>query len=159
MTYLEVDYDDVSYTQGDWPNFSNEEWENEKHELSLDFPNLPFYIDQDVRLTETLAILKYVSVRYQPSLLGKTPEEQGMVEMLAHIVNELNKQASVPCYFGEKSKSDIGDNLLKNIKPIVQHLEVMRTKFLIADYITYVDFMLFELCERIAFLTDGRLFE
>lgn len=112
MTYLEVDYDDVSYTQGDWPNFSNEEWENEKHELSLDFPNLPFYIDQDVRLTETLAILKYVSVRYQPSLLGKTPEEQGMVEMLAHIVNELNKQASVPCYFGEKSKSDIGDNLL-----------------------------------------------
>ncbi len=35
----------------------------------------------------------------------------------------------------------------------------MRTKFLVGDYITYIDFMLFELCERIAFLTDGRLFE
>ena len=159
LTYLKIDFDDVVYKQGDWPSFSNDEWADEKFNLDLDFPNLPYYFDGDVRLTEALAILKYISVKHQPSLLGKTPEDQGMVEMLAHVISEVTKQSGVPCYVGTQTKAEIGDDMLLKIKPIVAHLELQRSKFLVGDYLTYVDFMLFELCERVHFLTDGRLYE
>ena len=82
-----------------------------------------------------------------------------MVEMLAHVISEVTKQSGVPCYVGTQTKAEIGDDMLLKIKPIVAHLELQRSKFLLGDYLTYVDFMLFELCERVHFLTDGRLYE
>lgn len=75
-----------------------------KHEQGLEFPNLPYYIDEDVKITETIAIMRYICVKHQPSLLGKTPEDQGTVEMLAGVLTELFKQATLPCYFGDLSK-------------------------------------------------------
>ena len=74
--HLDIDFEDRSYEQGDAPDFSRKEWEDAKHTLELDFPNLPYYIDEDVKITETLAILKYLAVKHQPAtMLGKTVED------------------------------------------------------------------------------------
>ena len=33
-------------------------WREEKYDLGLPFPNLPYFIDGDIKLTQSLAILK-----------------------------------------------------------------------------------------------------
>ena len=97
LIYLDVEFEDVAYTQGDGPEFSMKEWTDVKHELGLSFPNLPYYIDvmEDVRLTESNAIMKYIAVKYRPaSMLGKTADEQGMCDMLAGVLNTLKNQVT-----------------------------------------------------------------
>jgi glutathione S-transferase len=34
--------------------------------IDLKFPNLPYLIDGDVKVTESLAILKYIAKKYRP---------------------------------------------------------------------------------------------
>lgn len=76
LVYLGVDYEDCSYEQGNAPRFSNSAWEYAKNTLDLDFPNLPYYIDEDVRITESLAIMKYIAVKYSPAtMLGKSVDD------------------------------------------------------------------------------------
>ena len=49
--------------------------------------------------------------------------------------------------------------MLNSIRPILKSLEGDKGKFLVSDSPTVADFMLFELCERIQFLSDQKLFE
>ena len=74
LVYLGVDYQEDIYEQGDAPEFSRACWTDKKETLGLTFPNLPYYIDGEMRLTETLAIMKYICNKYGPELLGKDPE-------------------------------------------------------------------------------------
>jgi glutathione S-transferase len=52
----------------------------------MEYPNLPYLIDGDVKLTETLAIMKYVCKKWKPELLGRTAAEVGRVNMLEYYV-------------------------------------------------------------------------
>ena len=49
--------------------------------------------------------------------------------------------------------------MLNSIRPVLKSLEGDKGKFLVSDSPTVADFMLFELCERIQFLSDQKLFE
>ena len=94
LVYLDVDFEDVAYVQGDGPDYSNQEWLDVKDTLGLDFPNLPYFIDEDVKVTETLAIMKYIAAKHKPAMLGKSAEEQGRVEMLADVLSNLKRHAT-----------------------------------------------------------------
>ena len=63
------------YEQGDAPDFNREPWLLVADKLGLDFPNLPYYIDGDFKLTESAAIIKYIAAKYDDKLLGRTSEE------------------------------------------------------------------------------------
>ena len=63
-----------------------------KDTLGLDFPSMPYFIDGEVRLTEPLAIMKYIAAQYAPeSVMGSTLADKGDVEMLAHILQDMMK--------------------------------------------------------------------
>lgn len=49
--YLGVDFIQEVYEQGGAPDFSKTAWLDQKFNLGLDFPNLPYLIDGDVKLT------------------------------------------------------------------------------------------------------------
>ena len=49
------------------------DWLDEKYALGLDFPNLPYLIDGDLRLSQTNAILLYLADK--AGLSGRTPEQ------------------------------------------------------------------------------------
>jgi glutathione S-transferase len=54
---------------------------DEKANSTLDFPNLPYFMDTDgLQITEHHAIHLYIADKWMPSLLGSTPEERAEVE-------------------------------------------------------------------------------
>ena len=77
MVYLNVEYEDVVYEQGDGPDFDRSQWTNVKDSLGLQFPNLPYMIDGNVKLSETYSIMKYIASKHGPELLGRDPVHIG----------------------------------------------------------------------------------
>ena len=57
-----VDYDLEEYE----PTPDRKNWTDVKFTLGLDFPNLPYFIDDGLKLTEVRAVMKYVAMKWQP---------------------------------------------------------------------------------------------
>jgi glutathione S-transferase len=77
-----TDYNMVEYELGDGPDFDGSAWFGVKPTLGLDFPNIPYLIDGDFKITETLAIHKYLADKYKPALLGNDAAQRGQVAMM-----------------------------------------------------------------------------
>ena len=75
MVYLGVDYEEHQYEQGDAPDFDRSSWLTVKETLGLQFPNLPYLLDGNMKLTETNAIMKYIANKFGPQLLGSDPTQ------------------------------------------------------------------------------------
>lgn len=70
----------LAYTGANWQDNSYSDptkWFGaDKQSLGFDFPNLPYLIDGDLKLTESSAIEKYIIARSEHTeLLGKTPKD------------------------------------------------------------------------------------
>ena len=86
LNFCAVDFEDYMYEVGAAPIHSKDSWFTVKQSIGLDFPNLPYLIDGDLKLTESLAIYKYVARKYRPELLGATAQEFAFAEMLSEFV-------------------------------------------------------------------------
>ena len=156
LEYLGVQYSEKQYEQGDAPDFDRSQWLSEKDSLGLQFPNLPYFIDGNFKLTETNAIMKYIAHKYGPQLLGGDAATMAKVEMVAGVVGDLKGQVTMPCYTSG-DRPAITANLLQKVKPIVQFLG--DKPFLVGNDVTYVDFTLFEMCDLMNWISEGQLFE
>ena len=74
LAYTNTPFTEVQYE-------SREKWfEEDKKNLGLEFPNLPYLIDGDFKLTESSSILNYIVRRSgHNELLGKTAQDEGHV--------------------------------------------------------------------------------
>ena len=124
--------------------------------MNLKFPNLPYFVDGDYRLTDAGAIMKFIASKYGPDLLGITPMQQGQVEMVATIVADLKGNVTMPCY-QQGDRVAISMTLLEKVKPLVNFLG--DKKFLCGNNVTYVDFIFFELCDFMNWISDDMLYE
>lgn len=60
--FLNVDFEDKLYeVHGETPDWDRSEWLDEKFSLGLEFPNLPYLIDGETKITETVAIMQYIA--------------------------------------------------------------------------------------------------
>ncbi|KAH7948406.1 hypothetical protein HPB52_021973 [Rhipicephalus sanguineus] len=82
LAHAGVPYEDKRYGFGDGPEPTRDEWLAVKYKLDLDFPNLPYIIDGDVRMTQSQAILRYLGRKH--GLAPKDEETVRRVEMLEH---------------------------------------------------------------------------
>ena len=96
--YLDVDFEDRLYDCGDAPDFDRSCWFDVKQTLGLEYPNLPYLIDGEAKISETVAIMQYIARKYQPALLGADAAELGRISMLLDKVNTLKAKATYPCY-------------------------------------------------------------
>ena len=66
LNYAGVPYEEKTYiTQsGDW---------NLAKEGLMPFVNLPYIVDGDVKISETMAVQTYIADKFKPELLGSTP--------------------------------------------------------------------------------------
>ena len=152
LTYAGVDFIDKRYHYGQPPTFDRSDWLNEKFQLGLDFPNLPYYIDGDIKLTQTLAILRHLARRH--NLDGETEEdririslcEQQTVDMviaMARVSYDPNCEKLKPEY----------------LRTLPNQLELMSKfigdlPFVGGTNLSYVDFCLYELLVKYKVLTS-----
>lgn len=153
LTHLGVDYEERLYHVTDAPEFDVSDWFNEKHNLGLDFPNIPYFIDGDVRISQTLAILQYICLKYRPEYLGRDKDEQWRTWEIGDFLNNHIVGMTMPCYMPTYNKENVV-NYIKSFLPRVQNYFIGR--YLVSDDgPTWVDFKLFEMLQWIEALEPG----
>jgi glutathione S-transferase len=84
LAYTGATWKDVQYT-------SPEQWfAGDKNNLKLDFPNLPYLIDGDLRITESEAISHYIINRSSKrELLGQNPQHHAILMNITGVLQEI----------------------------------------------------------------------
>ncbi|CAG9314995.1 unnamed protein product [Blepharisma stoltei] len=149
LTHLGVAFEDRLYHFGPAPDFNRLEWINVKETLGMEFPNLPYFIDENIKLSETLAIYEYICAKYNPSYLGNTIVEKAYVSMITGVLRDLNSQVSNACY--PKEAAALIPRALESQRPVIARLvKYLEGKtFLVGDHPTYVDFLLYEILDKL----------
>ena len=100
--------------------------------------------------------MKYVCHKHDKGLLGRTPKEVALVEMIAGPVGELKGGTTMPCYTTGDMAAIKGviASKLPGIKAFLGS-----KKFLAGDDVTYIDFVFFELLHFNNFITDGEILQ
>lgn len=150
LAYSGVDYNMKEYIvtrKGDTVDASD--WFGQKFTLGLDFPNLPWFKDGDLQITEALAIHQYIAEKWSPALLGKDPEYRGRVNMIGSIVIDLkNPKVTYPMY-GSPDKKVIKANIRSIVPTLVKSMG--DKQYLAGDDVSWVDFIFYELCQLMEF--------
>jgi glutathione S-transferase len=138
LAYLKVDHEEKIYSSDN----DGKAWFDEKFKLGLDFPNVPYWIDEKVRLTERTAILKHVSRKYDPSLVP--PQDKiWQSDMLEGVLLDVWELLVAVCYRpsddAETSFAETAPAKLGQINTFIGD-----KSFCIGNSPTYIDFMAYE---------------
>ena len=158
LTYLGVQFEDKSYETTDDMSF-RQAWLDDKFNLGMDFPNLPYFEDNGFKMSETLAIHQYIADKWMPQLLGETPEERADVDMMAYIVKEIRMKVNMPCYQLQGTPEDMEGLVnvaFEQLGRITPRLE--RQQYICGNKISYVDFFLYETLQFFDFITKGQIY-
>lgn len=142
LEYGGVEYEDRRYKCGQEPPYDRKEWLDVKFDLGLDFPNLPYMIDGDLKITESWAILRYIARKIGMS--PKTIKEQAECDMLEGVITSVRGGFTGVCYNSEfeNKKEGMKESQLKRLQTFEKFLE--SRKFLTGDNVAHVDFAFFE---------------
>lgn len=139
-----VTYEDKRYGFGSGPEPSHKEWLDEKYKLDLDFPNVPYLIDGDVRITQSMAILRYLGRKH--GLAPKDEDTRQRVEVLEltafDVLMSTLRLTYNPDYTEEMRQQflvDVADKLRQFVSYLAKH-----GPFSAGQAVTYVDFLLYE---------------
>ena len=98
---MELSIKKFLYEFGPAPDFNLDSWFNVKYKLGLDYPNVPYLIDGDFKMTESNAILRYICEKYKPELLGETIKEKAYVNMAVGVFADLFSSKAKLMYQGK----------------------------------------------------------
>lgn len=140
LRYKNVDFEDKQYPLSDFDS-----WFGNKFNHGLDFPNLPYYIEGSVKLTQSTTILRYLAKKY--NLEGETEEEKLRVSLLEQQVVDL-RTSIIRLVYNENYEKLLPD-FVKGVPDQLKLLEAFLgdRKFFAGEHLTYVDFMAFEIVE------------
>ncbi|GFR10608.1 glutathione S-transferase Mu 1 [Trichonephila clavata] len=137
LRYKKADFEEKRYVVGE------DEWKKEKFNLGLEFPNLPYYIDGDMKLTQSVAILRYLARKH--GLDGKTGEEKRRIALAEQQILDFRANLR-KLAFSENYETD-KDEFIKDLPKQYQLWEKFLgdRKYIAGDEITYVDFQVYEI--------------
>ncbi len=123
-----------------------------KETLGFEFPNLPYLIDGDVKITESNAILRYIANQYGPKdFSGKNDADKAYVDMMFGVLSDIKSAATSHCY-GSGDKNAVIE--ISNRMGAVEKF-LGEKKFIVGDYVTWVDFFIFEQIELFEYVSEG----
>ena len=159
LVYLGVDFEDKHYVQGEAPDFDGSQWKNAIESLGMHFPNLPHLIDGDFKISETVAIIEYLALKYNPELLGETLREKGEVKQLGGVILDIKNYMSHSCYMPrfDELKSQVVGDVKFELGKVASYLG--EKQFLNGAKVTWPDFFLLETLDMIEALAPGSLNE
>ena len=95
---LILEYLDVKYHYKRYEEANKEEWfEKDKPAFKGDFANLPYLVDGDVLLTESMAIIRYIGRKFKV-LYPENEEEERRCDIVQGAVLDLRTDFSRLCY-------------------------------------------------------------
>jgi len=147
LHYVGQEYEEKLYTIGPEMGTAREEWLKDKFSLGLPFPNLPYYIDGDLKLTECHAIARHLGRKH--GLAGKSEKDFTTIDVAASIIKDLFLDYGKMAYNVDDFEAG-KKTFLSNVSDKIQKLVnlVGSGKFILGDQISWVDFWLLELQER-----------
>ncbi|TFK00749.1 ectonucleoside triphosphate diphosphohydrolase 8-like [Platysternon megacephalum] len=147
LEYTGTPYEDKQYSpSGEGPDYDISQWTNEKEKLGLDFPNLPYLIDGQTKLTQSNAILRYIARKHK--MAGESEEEIQRVDMLENQVMDFRLAFARICYNPdfEKLKPEYLEQLPGKLKLFSQFLG--DRKWFAGEKLTYVDFLAYDVLDQ-----------
>ena len=150
--HLGVEYNFKAYEQHVKPGggWDLSEWTDEKFKLGLDFPNIPYIIDGDVKLTESNACYEYICAKWKPEYLGRDPEERGRLNMFYGVWQNLRNGVVFKCYSGTIDRTANIEAIDKFMPQLYKFMG--NNKFIVGDKVTWLDFAHFELINLCVFI-------
>jgi len=142
LEYVGEKYDEKRYTMEN----SKEWFMEDKISLGLQFPNLPYYIDGEMKLTGSTALMRYLARKHKLAD-SLTESEQCVLDMVENTVYDFLWVGFVGLCFGkgdyEKDRVEYVETYLPTkLKMLSDFLE--NKKFILGNKITFLDFSLYE---------------
>jgi glutathione S-transferase len=132
------------YEFKNWSEDHKPDWFGQKNSLGLAFPNLPYLIDGDVKLTQSAAILKYLGRKH--GLVATSENDIQIQEQLEGVLGDLRMGWGLLCYgaqdFEKEKDAFFVDRLTPNLKLLEQH--IAGKQYLVGNKVNFIDFSYFE---------------
>nr|XP_032636879.1 glutathione S-transferase Mu 1-like isoform X2 [Chelonoidis abingdonii] len=147
LEYTGTPFEDKQYSpSGEGPDYDISQWTNEERELGLDFPNLPYLIDGQTKLTQSNAILRYIARKHK--MAGESEEEIQRVDVLENQVMDFRLAFARMCYSPdfEKLKPEYLEQLPGKLKLFSQFLG--DRKWFAGEKITFADFLMYDILDQ-----------
>lgn len=151
LEFTGANWSDELYCQAG-PNdpvpFDKSCWFNVKESIGLDFPNLPYMIDGNVKLSQSRSILRHVARKRADMsyLFGRTSEDMDQVDQLLDQFYDVNAGLVGVQYSVGVDVNYLQKNLKHSLKQLSAYLGT-KTWF-VGEYITLADFVMYELVCR-----------
>jgi glutathione S-transferase len=143
LSYAEEQFEDKLYKYGPAPEYSRSDWTNVKFTLDLDFPNLPYYIDGDQKITQSLAIMRYLARKLE--LEPETEDEKMRSDIAEQQFADFRMGLARISY--DPNFDTLKEVYLKNLPQALKLWSTFlgeRKYFACQDKITHVDFIAYE---------------
>ncbi|XP_069094449.1 glutathione S-transferase Mu 1-like [Pleurodeles waltl] len=146
LEYTGTSYEDKQYVCGPGPDYDRSHWLKEKETLGLAFPNLPYLIDGDVKLTQSNAILRYIGRKH--NLCGESETEISRVDVLVSQVMDFRLGLANISYNPnfESLKGPYLEQLPDKLKRFSQYLG--ERKWFAGEKITIADFLMYDVLDQ-----------
>lgn len=129
-----------------------------KRTLGLDFPNLPYWIDGELRLTQSQAILLHLAKKAR--LMGSTDEARAQALMLLGVSADLRDAYVALSYdsaFASAREPFVSGKLAQTVKRLEAYLVKTGGPYLLGAELTYVDLLWADLLEQLETLEPACL--
>ncbi|XP_063811262.1 glutathione S-transferase Mu 5-like [Pseudophryne corroboree] len=146
LEYTGTPYEEKLYMVGEAPDYDKSQWLDEKEKLGLDFPNLPYLLDGDIKLTQSNAILRYIARKH--GLCGDSESEKTNVSLIEN--QAMDFRMSLVCI-------TYNSNFEALRGPYLEKLPVALTRFsqflgerhwFAGDKLTFADFLMYDVLDQ-----------
>ena len=140
LKHLEVDFEDRRY--GDAEDLPT--WSEEKDNLGMSFPNLPYWKDGDIAHSESIPILRSICRKYKPEYMGRNEAEAGRADAYTPNLNAFLMDIAFKYLWPEDYASKMEEGKAAMAQWLVDFVNVMDGNAFIAgnEGPTYADFQI-----------------
>ncbi|KAG0721082.1 Glutathione S-transferase 2 [Chionoecetes opilio] len=154
LKYTETKFEDKHY--GPASDDDETYWFDDEQTVGLVFPDLPYYIDGDVKVTRSNDIIQHIARKHD--LCGKTNAERARIDFMEDRAMDFRSGFDHLCYGIFDEDKDIEAYLEVLPKTIERFSKFLGThSWFAGENISFVDFIMYELLDQHLLLIKGCL--